>query len=99
MDFMMSVILAIFASTGFWAFVQTVYQRKTQKKSATARMLRGLAFDRMVYLGGKYIEAGHISKEDYTNFYTYLYEPYKALGGDGVVDKIMAELNKLKISD
>lgn len=99
MDFMLQMVLAIFASTGFWSFAQVVYKKKTEKKSASARMLRGLAFDRMVYLGGKYIEQGHISKEDYTNFYTYLYEPYKALGGDGVVDKIMAELNKLKISD
>ena len=96
---MIEIILAIFASTGFWSLVQTAYQKKHEKDSATSRMVKGLGFDRLMHLGSRYIEQGYITREEYYNLKNYLYEPYKALGGDGVVERIMKEVEKLEITN
>lgn len=94
-----SVIGAVFASTGFWAFLTTMIQRRDKNKSAEAQMLRGLAHDRICYLGSCYLEHGYITKEDYENLHDYLYVPYKRLGGNGTAEKIMKEVEKLPLKE
>ena len=82
--------------------LDNIEKRQEEQKEQIEKIEKGVKgdlYDRIRHVGDGYIRQGSISPSDYENFYTYLYEPYKALGGDGVVDKIMAELNKLKISD
>lgn len=92
-----SVIIAILstllASTGFWALIN----RLIDKKSARSKMLLGLGHDRIMYLGSKYIEHNQITQSEYENLYKYLYEPYKKMGGNGTAERLMQEVNKLKI--
>ena len=57
----------------------------------------GLAHDRIVSLGMVYIERGWITKDEYENLRDYLYEPYKALGGNGSAKRVMEGVNRLKI--
>jgi hypothetical protein len=45
----------------------------------------------------KYIDRGHIYKEEYDNIYKYLYLPYKARGGNGTVEHLVQEITKLPI--
>ena len=94
-----SVVCAAFASTGFWAFLTHWLQRKDTKDSAGSKMLKGLAHDRICYLGAKYIQRGWITKDEYENLHDYLYAPYRALKGNGTAEKIMKDVAKLPFKD
>lgn len=93
----MSIVVAIFASTGFWAFLTYLIQRKDTKDSAEAQMLKGLGHDRICYLGETYIARGYITKDEYENLHDYLFLPYKKLGGNGTAEKVMKEAEKLPL--
>lgn len=93
----MSIVAAIFASTGFWAFLTYLIQRKDTKDSAEAQMLKGLGHDRICYLGETYVARGYITKEEYENLHDYLFLPYKKLGGNGTAEKVMKEVEKLPL--
>ena len=86
-----SVVVAIFASTGFWAFLQA----RMDAKSVKTRMLVGLGHDRIIYLGLKYIERGYITHDEFENLQVYLYEPYRNLGGNGSAERVMEQVRKL----
>ena len=88
-----TILCALLASAGFWGF----FTKFLDKKSAKSKMLLGLGHDRIMYLGMKYIEKGQITQNEYENLYKYLYKPYKDLGGNGTVDRMMREIDKLKI--
>lgn len=60
-------------------------------------MLIGLGHDRIIYLGMQYIKRGEITQGEYENLHKYLYEPYKKMGGNGSAERIMREVDKLKI--
>lgn len=92
-EVVITAFISVFASSGFWAFIMS----NRDRESAEARMLRGLAHDRILYLGDKYIRRGRITMDEYENLKTYLYEPYEALGGNGSAKKIMTEVEKLAI--
>ena len=88
---------------GFIQFLIT--RRDTKKQEYDNKMdkistcLVGLGHDRIIHLGQEYIERGSLSKSEYENLHDYLYVPYKNLGGNGVAEKIMNEVNKLPIRE
>ena len=88
-----TIICAVIASSGFWAFIQ----KKNDNKDIKSQMLIGLAHDRIIFLGMHYIERGCITQDEYENLYEYLYKPYEELGGNGSAKRIMTEVNKLPI--
>lgn len=92
------IIIAIFASTGFWSFLTYLIQRNDNSKKAEIQMLKGLGHDRICHLGSRYIKRGFITKDDYENLHDYLYKPYQKLGGNGTAEKIMVEINKLPLT-
>lgn len=95
-------IVSGFIGAGGLAFIQFLINRADAKKGNQYKqnqVLIGLAHDRIVWLGGKYIERGFITKDEYENLSTYLYEPYKAIGGDGTAEKIMKEVDKLPMRE
>ena len=94
-----SIVVAIFASTGFWVFLTYLVQRKDTKCSAESQMLKGLGHDRICYLGEGYIKRGYITKDEYENLYGYLYLPYKKLGGNGTAEKIVKDVSNLPIRE
>ena len=93
LEMTLTVVVAVIASSGFWAFIQ----RKAEKKDLKTEMLVGLAHDRILFLGMKYIERQWITKDEYENLYEYLYRPYEKLGGNGSAKRIMKEVDKLPI--
>ena len=86
-------IFAVFASTGFWAFIQ----KRNENKDVRSQMLIGLAHDRIMCLGMRYVERGWITQDEYENLYEYLYTPYEKMGGNGSAKRVMMEVNKLPI--
>ena len=89
----LTIVASVLASSGFWAFIQSIRERK----DARTQMLVGLAHDRIVSLGLKYIEQGWIGQGEYENLHKYLYQPYHKMGGNGSAERIMREVEKLPI--
>ena len=89
----LTIVCAVIASNGFW----TWWMRRQDKNSATNKLLIGLAHDRIMTLGMQYIHQGSVTADEYENFRTYLYEPYRDAGGNGSANKIMAEIDRLPI--
>ena len=92
-QFIITVVCSIIASTGFWSYVQ----RKCDRKDSRSQMIMGLGHDRIIYLGLHYIERGWITNDEYENLYDYLYVPYLKMGGNGAAKRIMEDVNKLPI--
>lgn len=89
----LAILVSLAASSGFWKFVQN----RSDKEDGRTRMLIGLGHDRIIYLGMSYVERGYITEDEYENLHDYLYMPYHDIGGNGSAERIMQEVNKLKI--
>jgi hypothetical protein len=88
-----TIFTSILASSGFWAYIQ----KKKDAKDNKIQMLVGLGHDRIMELGGEYIERGWITRDEYENMHDYLYAPYKEMGGNGSAERMMREVDKLPI--
>lgn len=93
MDTFITVVCAAIASSGFWALLQKLMD----KKDAKTQIMIGLAHDRIITLGLSYLERGYITHDEYHNLYDRLYKPYKKMGGNGSAEKVMNEVTKLPI--
>lgn len=94
-EILISVFGSVMASSGLWALIM----KRQEKKDIKTRMLLGLAHDRIMDLGQKYIEKGKITYDEYENLEKYLYEPYIEMGGNGSAKRIMEEVNKLHLTN
>lgn len=92
LQIVLTVFSSVLASSGLWAYIS----KRSEKKDARTEMLIGLAHDRIMWLGMKYIEQGYITSDEYENL-LYLYKPYEKMGGNGSAKRVMNEVNKLPI--
>lgn len=99
LEITMTIIGAIFASTGFWSFIQAIILKRSEKDGIERRMLKGLAHNQIYTLGKEYIAQGYITQSEYENLHDYLYVPYHEMGGNGTGEKIMAEVDKLPLRE
>ena len=93
MQMVVTVICAVLASGGLWSYLQS----RRDKKDAKTKMILGLGHDRIITLSMQFIERGWISNDEYEDLIKYLYTPYKEMGGNGTVTKLMNEVKKLPI--
>lgn len=93
MQLVVTIFCSVLASSGLWAYLA----KRAERKDVKTEMLIGLAHDRILSLGMAYIERGWITRDEYENLYTYLYQPYEKLGGNGSAAKVMTEVNRLPI--
>lgn len=93
MNIWLEILIAFVASSGFWALITNLINRK----SASTKMLIGLGHDRIIALGMSYIERGWVTEEEYDNLVNYLYTPYAKLGGNGTAERVMKGVEKLPI--
>lgn len=80
-------------SGGFWVYLT----RKYEKRDAVNKLIMGLAHDKIVFLGMKYIEKGFVTKDEYDDLFKYFWEPYQALGGDGSAERIIRLVDLLPL--
>lgn len=80
-------------SGGFWVYLT----RKYEHKDAVDKLIMGLAHDKIVFLGMKYIEKGFVTKDEYDDLFKYFWEPYQALGGDGSAERIIRIVDLLPL--
>ena len=88
-----SVLIALISSTGLWGYIAN-YRNKHDAKT---RLLIGLAHDRIIYLGTRYIDRGYITPDEYENLHDYLYVPYAENGGNGSAKRVMEQVKALPI--
>ena len=97
---LVTILLALIGSAGFWGYLdarRARREKKDDKKNANTRLLVGMAHDRIIFLGMKYVERGFITRDEYENLNDYLYEPYAAAGGNGSAKRVMEEVRKLPL--
>ncbi len=86
-------VTSVIASSGFWAWLQS----RKKEKTSTDQLLMVLARDRLISQGMRYIQRKWISNDELDDYETNLYEPYKALGGNGVAERIAEEVKRLEL--
>lgn len=92
-DIVISILVALITSSGLWAFLSTWKERTSE----STKLLMGLAHNHIISQGIRAIERGWIYRDEYDDLMTYSYEPYDALGGNGMCTRIMKEVDKLPI--
>lgn len=97
-DVIITIVGAVFASTGFWAFLNNLIQEKRTKESVERTALLGLLHDKIYFLCKEYIKKGHVTIEEYDNL-TYLYTPYEKLGGNGTGKRLYEQVKGLPIRE
>ena len=81
------------------AALQRHWQKKDDKEGAIAALVEAqkvLMIDRVRHLGNRYIADKSISLDDKETLQD-MFMSYRKLGGNGHLDTIMAEVNKLPI--
>lgn len=68
----------------------------TRKLDAVVTSQKVITTERIRYLGGCYIYAGEITLEDKETLHQ-MHEAYEGLGGNGHLDTVMAEVDKLRV--
>ena len=101
-----TIIVALIAGltgSGISGIIIALLQRKWAKQDQHDERVDALVdaskvqmIDRVRELGRNYIEAGEISLEDKDHL-REMYTAYKRLGGNGHLDTIMGEINRLKV--
>lgn len=96
---LVTILGSVLGCAGFWSFLDK-RSEENEKKSASNRMLLGLAHDRIIYLCLKYMNRGWISTDELEDLLTYLYEPYCDMGGNGTVKRLVeGGVKKLPVKD
>lgn len=96
--YIIPIIVAVFASTGFWQFVNARVEARRRTKSDETELILGLAHDRIYDLCRHYIARGDITTSEYDNL-MYLYRPYNKCGGNGTGDKLIEAVDKLPMKE
>jgi hypothetical protein len=97
--FIAALIPFLTASVGFWAYLKNRFKVDDTDRKIMVNLLFGLAQSQLIMQGMKYIERGWISTEEYEDLRRYLYEPYRDLGGNGTVERIMHAVERLPFSE
>lgn len=99
-----ALILAIFASSGFWALVTAIVTHQLKSKDTCdaahrrlSSMVLGLGHVKICERGEKYLHRGYITQDEFDDFMKYLYNPYVALGGDGTAELMVKKIQELPL--
>lgn len=86
-----ALAVAFAASGGFWSYLSS----RTSKSSHVEKLLLGLAYSALVARGEHYLGRGWITQDEYDDFDTYLFRPYKELGGNGAAERLSDQVRRL----
>jgi len=91
-DIIVTIIVSVLGSSGLWAFLQN----RSTAKSASERMILGLAHAEIFRQCEHYLRRDGITKEELEDLDKYLFRPYKELGGNGTAESMVEQCRKLK---
>ena len=93
------LVSAALGSSGLFAIISALLQRKWTKDDRVDALVNAqkvIMIDRVRYICKLHISEGVISLEDKETI-KEMYDAYKALGGNGHLNTIMSEVEKLKV--
>lgn len=90
-EMLVTIIGSVFASSGFWAFLQS----KRDHNDSKTGMIVGIAHNTIIETGMRYISRGWVTKDEYEDFIKYLYDPYEKFGGNGMARKVKKMVDDL----
>ena len=113
MDNATTIIVAVLASSGVWAVVNSITAYFIEKRKAKdnaqnitkdefeaiVKGLRGLLYGELEQRCSHYIQQGKISAGELNDLRKYYFEPYQSLQGDGTIDKLMQRVEALDITE
>lgn len=91
-----TILIAVLGSTGLSSLIMAILQHHWNKDSSVTIALKVLLTDRIRHLGKRYIQDGQILLDDKENL-KQMHNAYKGLGGNGDLDIVMSEVEKLQI--
>lgn len=92
-----ALLVAVFASTGFWTFLSKLIERK-HTPTPFENVVLALGRYRLLKLNKYYRDMGRIPNDDYET-YISLGESYISAGGNSLVKKGFEENRKLPVKD
>lgn len=95
---LVTILLAIFASSGLWSFLLYIAQRRDQKQDARTKALKVLLHDAVYHNCEKAIHRGYTTIMEFDNI-TELYNAYHALDGNGTGTELYNKVRALPIQD
>ena len=72
---------------------------KKEQFDALCHCVTGIAMFRIAREAKRYIDRGFITSEEYHTLKHNLYDPYEALGGNGMAKKYMGEVDELPMHE
>ena len=94
-----AVVGSIFASAGFWGYINGLVSARKKYETSERMLLMGLASITITRIASLYIHRGFITHDEYKTLKEYLVDPYIALGGNGTTKRLMSEIDKLPIKE
>ena len=92
MEHVVTVIVAIMASTGFWEFLKNIINHYKKKKMTPQEIaILALLHDRLYEILLEYNKDAEISADDYDNL-IHLYDAYRGLNGNGLIERMFEQL-------
>lgn len=91
-----SICIAFVGSSGFWALILYLFQRKDKEKTLINKALLALLHDKIYNECEKILAKGYITEDELNNLH-HLYYPYSELGGNGVCKKLIDKISVLDI--
>jgi hypothetical protein len=88
---LLGAVSVIGASSGFW----TYFTGRARKKDTQFVLLKALTYDKILTLGLAYIDRGWITKDEFEELRNNFFDPYKAMGGNGVAERVMNDVGAL----
>ena len=97
-DAFVTIAVAVVASTGFWEFIKWILSNSGKKRKRTPEdaALLALLHDRLYELLTMYLSQDCIDADDYDNL-IHLYNAYRELKGNGLIERMFKQVSNLPI--
>lgn len=104
MNDILAIAGLIFASSGLWTFIQEVYRRHCTKKEDARLALVKNATSGLLYIGIQMsaqaiLRRGYVTPQELHDIEKYMFEPYRALGGNGSAEAIIHKLEEVPFKE
>lgn len=99
-EHLIPIIVAFISSGAFAAIINllfAVWKEKKSKVSGVSAGVRIILYDRIKWMGKKYLDAGEISQEDLEDLIIMHQIYHDELKGNGFLDTIMFNVKKLPL--
>lgn len=94
----MDILLAVLGSSALASLISGIFglaANRRKQESGVEAGVRILLYDRIKYLGTKYIEQGYITNDEYEDLVRMHDVYHNALDGNGFLDDIMNQVRRL----